>query len=99
MYRADNNPPQTRLDEANLRTTLSVSSTFICTDTIIQTLLATSSASWSAVNRTYAFFFPSGLRAPYQPRFQSQLHIGAHRMSVLIFAVCTSYNFFTASLI
>lgn len=27
-----------------------------------RTLLATSRASWSAVNRTYAFFFPSGLR-------------------------------------
>lgn len=28
------------------------------------TLLATSSASWSGVSRTYAFFFPSGLHPP-----------------------------------
>lgn len=48
------------LDEANLHSTRQWVNQNSCEDTQ-PTLFATSNASWSDVNRTYAFFLPSGL--------------------------------------
>ena len=60
------------------------------------TLLATSRASWSAVRRTYAFFFPSGLAESVNAPVV--VLPSTHLIKVLILAASTSYIFLTASL-